>query len=399
MKFRLSLAYVAVFAIIGVNQPFWPVWLQAQGLNVMAIGILTALTYALKVFATPFAARIAERTGKKRTVVLVLSLGMVLSFAAFWLTSGFAAILVATLFAYSFWSPLMALIDSTTTILAKQHQFDDGRIRVWGSVARLLTVASTGILIGKFGPNVVIAGLVAGAVLMVVAASIQPADLVQPIRKSEGGLAPFLASKWCPLFIVATLLVQGSHGAFYAFGSIIWKADGINESLIGLLWAGSVTAEIIFFAFARPLIQRFGAFNMLLIGGVATTLRWIIMAMLPGNLGAACAAQLLHVLTFGGSHLAAMAMIGKLVDDRISPTAQALYSAVIMGIGMGAFVFASAPLYNAIGAHVFYVTVGIAALGTVLMTALTKDRLVRIVPNDTPAEPVSGQTLEPTTAA
>jgi PPP family 3-phenylpropionic acid transporter len=387
MKFRLSLAYVAVFAIIGVNQPFWPVWLQAQGLDAMAIGILTALTYALKVVATPLAARVAERTGRKRMVVLLLSLGMALSFATFWLTSGFAAILVATLFAYSFWSPLMALIDSNTTILAKQHNFDYGRIRVWGSVAMLVTVASTGALIGKFGPNMVIAGLVAAAVLMVIAALAQPADVVQPIRKSQGGLAPFMASQWFPLFIIATLFVQGSHGAFYAFGSIIWKANGIDESLIGLLWAGSVTAEIIFFANARPLIQRFGPVNMLLVGGIATTLRWMIMAALPGHLGAACAAQLLHVLTFGGSHLAAMAMIGKLVDDRISPTAQALYSAVVMGIGMGAFVFASAPLYDLLGANVFYVTAGLAALGTVLMTALTKDRLVRIAPADTPAEP------------
>ena len=37
-------------------------------------------------------------------------------------------------------------------------------------------------------------------------------------------------------------LMQGSHAAYYAFGSIHWQALGLSAGVIGLLWAWGVVA-------------------------------------------------------------------------------------------------------------------------------------------------------------
>lgn len=66
------------------------------------------------------------------------------------------------------------------------------------------------------------------------------------------------------------------------------------------------------------------------------------------------AVQLLHALSFGASHMAAMQIIAEKVDQTLSATAQGLYSAVIMGLGMGLFVMLSGQIYTAFNNESFY---------------------------------------------
>ena len=37
---RFAVYYAAVFAVVGVNLPFWPVWLQWRGLAPAEIGLV-----------------------------------------------------------------------------------------------------------------------------------------------------------------------------------------------------------------------------------------------------------------------------------------------------------------------------------------------------------------------
>jgi PPP family 3-phenylpropionic acid transporter len=42
---RLAAFYGAVFAVVGVQVPFWPVWLQARGLSAGEIGWVIAASF------------------------------------------------------------------------------------------------------------------------------------------------------------------------------------------------------------------------------------------------------------------------------------------------------------------------------------------------------------------
>ena len=58
---RLAFFYGAVFALIGIHLPFWPVWLAAKGLGATEIGALIAAGVGVKVFFNPLIAHVADR--------------------------------------------------------------------------------------------------------------------------------------------------------------------------------------------------------------------------------------------------------------------------------------------------------------------------------------------------
>ena len=56
------------------------------------------------------------------------------------------------------------------------------------------------------------------------------------------------------IFILAAALIQATHGAYYAFASNIWIAQGIGGGHIGALWATGVGAEILLLLFSARLL-------------------------------------------------------------------------------------------------------------------------------------------------
>jgi hypothetical protein len=60
-------------------------------------------------------------------------------------------------------------------------------------------------------------------------------------------------------FLGACLLMQASHGAYYAFYSIYLEANGYSDSAVGALWALGVAIEVLVFMGMHRLLERFGA--------------------------------------------------------------------------------------------------------------------------------------------
>ena len=132
---------------------------------------------------------------------------------------------------------------------------------------------------------------------------------------------------------------------------------------------------------------------MILLGGVAAALRWAVIG-LTGDPILLALAQLLHAFSFGASHFAAIRIISEKVDDSLSASGQGLYSAFIMGLGMGIFVLASGPLYAALGTGAFYVMSLVALIGTAAMAAARRLDMARITSAPAPcATPVVAASL------
>lgn len=146
-----------------------------------------------------------------------------------------------------------------------------------------------------------------------------------------------------------TALLEGLQAAGLLFGA----ACLLPEADDGVRRQASLASEVAFFAFGRPLVRRFGPVNVIILGGVAAALRWVGIGSTSDAM-VLVAAQCLHALAFGAFHMAAIRIIAEKVDSSLSATGQGLYSAVIMGLGMGIFVMLSGQLYTAFGAGSFY---------------------------------------------
>src|SRR3546814_4981064 len=73
-------------------------------------------------------------------------------------------------------------------------------------------------------------------------------------------MPPFL------LFVLCGGLNMASHAVLTAFATIHWRAAGIGEEFIGMLWAVGVIAEVAVFAFGGRLLRRLGIVGMRALG-------------------------------------------------------------------------------------------------------------------------------------
>lgn len=386
MKLRLGLMYFCMFSFIGIHMPFWPVWLNSKGISPSGIATLTALAFALKIVFTPVVSGIVDRNGRKREAIILLAFGLLAGCVMFTQTDRFVTIFLLTTFAFACWSPIMSLCESIATMQARAHGLDYGKIRLWGSVGFMLVVVAAGKVMNMFGGGSLLGFIVGAAAMVFVAACLLPRERVVVERAGKVSSAPFFASKWFVLFLASTLLIQGSHAAYYTFGSLYWQQQGLSDSMIGVLWGWSLAVEIAFFAFGRSLVSRLGPVNVIVLGGLAAALRWTCIGM-SANVPLLMAAQVLQALTFGASHMAAMKIITERVHPSLSASGQGLYSAFIMGIGMGAFVLLSGPLYSALKGAVFLTMALVALLGTAGALWVRKLPLTTVRPVEIPVVP------------
>jgi PPP family 3-phenylpropionic acid transporter len=162
-------------------------------------------------------------------------------------------------------------------------------------------------------------------------------------------------------------LMQGSHAAYYAFGSIHWQELGFSDGVIGLLWAWGVVAEVALFLWGRGLVDKLGVRGLILLAAGAGLVRWPIMAV-SESLAPLIFAQALHALTFGAMHLAAIKLLQERVPGSLGGTAQTLLGAAI-GAMTTLLTLACGPGYAALGAGIFWAMAGLCGVAAVLVAA------------------------------
>src|SRR5687768_15837538 len=133
LRSRIGLFFAAFFIVIGIQLPFWPVWLASRGLDAREIGLVLSGALWGRVIAAPLAGMAADRTGNRKAVLAVLGLMALATTALFLVAGGFSAILVITLLSSAFFSPMMSLGDNLALLIAYARKFDYGRLRLWGS--------------------------------------------------------------------------------------------------------------------------------------------------------------------------------------------------------------------------------------------------------------------------
>ena len=171
-------------------------------------------------------------------------------------------------------------------------------------------------------------------------------------------------------FLLAAGLAQAAHATLLTFGTLIWQHQGLSPAWSGALWAIGVLAEVGLFAISGPLIARFGAVNLLILAAFVSVLRWAAMAINP-PLSLLVPLQLLHAMTYGGSHVAAIHFMHQAVPRSGSGSAQALYATVASGIAMGISTLIAGRLYASYGGGSY---AGMAAISLLSLIAALRLR-------------------------
>ena len=396
LAWRLAFLYAALFLVVGIYLPYLPVWLKWRDLGVDEIAVLLATPRFARILFTPVISFAADRLGDRRVILIALAWGSLLSFLLLWAADGFWQMFLATLLLAINWTAIMPLTETVAMTGIRNGALDYGRVRLWGSLSFIVASLGTGLVIGESGPQVVLPLLVAASVLMVLGTHLLPHAPTPPGRTAPSvlerlKLADAFTLARSPLFLLflaAASLIQASHALIYTFGTLHWQTQGFPSGAIGGLWSLGVIAEIVLFAASGRIMARHGATRLLLLAGLAASLRWGLMAADP-PLWATALLQTLHALSFGAAHLAAMHFLTRAVPEDRAATAQGLYAAVVAGLVMGLATIASGPLYRALAGEAYGVMAVLALIGAACAYLLMRHWRGGLVAGGDAAQPQS----------
>lgn len=350
--------YAAMYAAYGVASPFLPAFLSARGVAPGELGVVLACGTAIRLVASPLAARLGDRLQALRAVLVAcIALGGAAALG-YLPACGFWALLGLTLLHAALLAPMPVLADALA--LASSRRFEYGRVRGAGSAAFIAGVLASGQLVGAFG----LPAIVVSQALLLFGAAAAATRVPDVPREESSGKQSALALLRIPTFrnlVIVAALVLGSHAMHDAFAVIRWSAAGIGASTSSLLWSLSVAAEVVvFFAIGPPLVARLTPRGAIALAALAGIARWAVMAQTT-DLVALALAQPLHGLTFALLHLACMRLIARSVPHGLEGTAQALYATIGIGGATALFTLMSGALYERWGGGGFWIMAALCA--------------------------------------
>jgi PPP family 3-phenylpropionic acid transporter len=359
---RMTLFYAALFASIGIQMPFLPLWLAAKGLDQQTIGFLFAFAAVMRMLAIPVATRATDLFGALKGALVLSALAAAAGMTLLGLAPGVLPMFAAYAVAAVAVSAMIPLADTYTLQgLGVRTRFYS-QVRMWGSVA-FIAGNLAGALADAIAPVHLIWVIAAGFYLTVASGLfLMPVASERPHPAQQGAVRMLLRVPGLLVVAAASSLSQGSHSVYYAFSSLDWAAHGLDGITIGALWSVGVVAEIVLFGFAARLPSAIGPSALLIIGASGAVLRWFVMAFDP-PLALLPALQCLHALSFGATHLGAVQYLARLAPPGFAATIQGLL-AVANGFVTAIAMVLSGFLHARYGALSYLAMAAMALAGT-----------------------------------
>jgi PPP family 3-phenylpropionic acid transporter len=375
---KFSINYFIFFAAMATVVPYLQQILKMQGFRAYEIGLLLGIFEITGIFGPLLVGLLADKIGKYRFILLVLTFGSGVSFLFFMSNIGFiAASMVLILFGMMY-RPIASLTDAlasrTLTNVVRQY----GRARIWGSIGFVgisFFYQIWGFLDTSSPVRIVTVFLVLMTALFLSNLSLPKIQMSKKLtgqrNKPDTGkkesLLKVIASMPAPFWIgiSAAFIIKMGMSGYYSFFSI-YLNDIYNLKGISGVWGIGALAEIPVVLWGSKYVVRYGVAKMLGLAAVGTVLRMFIYAIAP-PLPVMLMGQLLHALSFGLLHITIIVLI----NHQISEKSRALAMAIFGGISYGLAGFIGSSLSGFIldsyGFSKMYFFCGVVTLGAVFL--------------------------------
>lgn len=330
---RLSSFYFFYFALLGVMAPYMGLFLESEGFSLLEISQLTSILMLTKVLAPNIWGALADRLQKRLWLVRCGSLLTLLTFLAFFTASGFWYYAVVIMLFSFFWNAVLPQYEVLTLHNLGAEKSRYSRIRLWGSIGFIVSVVCMGSIFDAFSIALF------PAILLIIICCIFLSSLwrlSEPRCEEATDGQAFGAQLKHPVvitFFAVCFLLQLSHGAYYTYYSIYLETLGYTKTTIGLLWALGVIAEVVLFIGMHLWFRRATLDNIMFWALMLTALRWLMIAVGAEYQLVLIFAQVLHALSFGAMHAAAIYFVHHSFASSSQGRAQALYSSAGFGLG------------------------------------------------------------------
>jgi len=330
---RLSAYYFTYFAFIGAFVPYFGLYLQSRSFSAWEIGLLMSQMQLVRVFGPYLWGMLADRTGQRLAIIRLTGVMTLIVFLAFFFISRFEAFLIAIAILAFFWAAALPLVEALTFDHLREHASRYSRVRMWGSIGYVVAVLGTGFLLDHLPLSSLQWICLATLVAIPCCAYAVPE---MPSHQATHELPPILEilrQKPVAALFAACFAMSTAHGALNIFYSILLSDHGYSKSTVGSLLSLGVLSEITAFFVMSWVMRHCRLRRILLLSFAVAVVRFMIIGWGVASLTVLVLAQLLHGLTFGSFHAAAITAVNRRFPGRARSRGQALYASLSFGAG------------------------------------------------------------------
>lgn len=378
---RFSINYFIFFAALATVVPYLQKILKMQGFRAYEIGLLLGVFEITGIFGPLLIGWFADRVGKYRLILLVLTLGSGSAFFFFILNIGFAVtFLVLILFGMMF-RPIASLTDALASRTLTDVVGQYGKARIWGSIGFVgisFFYQIWGFLDTSSTIRIVLIFLVLMTALFFsninlpkIKISINREENVNNsgiVKKSLLKNSLFSMSNQFWIGISIAFFIKMGMSGYYSFFSI-YLNDIYNIKGISGIWGIGALAEIPVVLWGSRYVVRYGISKMLGLAAIGTVIRMLIYALAP-PFPLMLAGQLFHALSFGLLHITIIVLINQEVKEQSRALAMAVFGGISYGLSgfMGSSL--SGFILDSFGFSVMYFFCAAIAMAAVLLVII-----------------------------
>lgn len=350
---------------LGLIFPFQALYFSENvGLSGVQLGLVLAMRPLMGMLCQPVWAQLADRTGGRRAVLVVVTLGNACAYALLPQAGSFPALLLAMAAVSLFGTSVMPIGNAVSlAAIGERAAQQFGRVRAFGTLGYLLLVVSFPFALdrwqqhrelvatpgGPSEPGLEIIFL--GAAILTLASSLAARRLRQTpamgARAQPGDLRALLShGPYLRLLVFTFLAFLALQGPILMFPVFIRAHGGDIDTLSGM-WIPMLLVEIPLVWASGDILRRLGPRFLVAMGVAADGLRWLLCSLVD-DLRWIFALQLLHGLVIAGLVIGTALYAETIVPERLRATAQGLLamlgyslagilSSVAFGAAMDAF--------------------------------------------------------------
>lgn len=371
---RLSGFYFAYFALLGGVAPFLSLYFHHLGFSAARIGELVAIPMLMRCLAPSLWGWLGDMTGRRLLIVRCGALATAVSFTGIFLRQDYLWLAMIMALHSFFWHAVLPQFEAITLSHLDDQSARYSQVRLWGSVGFIATVVGLGWLLQTYNLDVYPLVMLGIMLAIFLCSLLVPAPPLRAAKEGAELAVGFLRQLLRPgviAFFVCVALMQLSHGPYYTFLTLHLEALGYTRSVIGVMWALGVVAEILLFLFMTRLLGHFSLKRMLVASFALAALRWLLLGAMADQVAVLLFAQLLHAATFGSFHVAAIHFVQRSFSERLQGQGQALY-ATLAGVGGALGALYSGYSWTSLGP---FWTFGIASFSAMLAALVLLWRL------------------------
>jgi len=367
--FRLSFFYFVYLAGLGAYSPYFGLYLDALGYSATTISIVMSLWYGTRVVAPALWSMLTAQSARPIVWLRIGTLASFVLLAGFLLPLRFAA-LFALMAAFAFfYNATMPQFEAITLSHLRGRAAQYSRIRIWGSIGFVLSVAALGLVFDHVDVRWLPAIMLPMFAALVAAAWLNDYGPDAATRSERESLATSLARPGVLQFLACAFLMQTAHGAFYVYFSLFLEQNGYPASAIGAFWSIGVLAEIAMFWFAGRTLMRHGTLAAMRLCLAVAAARFVAIGWFPEITVVVALSQIAHALGFGLFHAALMQRTTELFPPHLVGQGQGLLYGLGSGLGGVVGALLAGLAWELGGGEMAFVACGLVALAGFVVAA------------------------------